>query len=88
MVPSEMLRRSSVFPEVFRSLYTTGDMSGQLDSTLRRLQSYYEEQGTLKIQNLANWTPKLLFLIIALAIGYQVIKFYSGYFDQINQLGL
>ena len=87
MLPSETLKRSSVFPDLFRSLYSTGEHSGQLDSTLRRLQNHYEEQGALKIQNLANWTPKLLFLIIALAIGYQIIKFYTGYFDQINQIG-
>ena len=88
MTPSETLRQSTIFPEMFRSLYTTGEASGQLDSTLRRLQNHYEEQATLKFQNIASWTPKLVFLLVALGIGYQIIKFYTGYFDQINQLGL
>jgi type II secretory pathway component PulF len=88
ILPSDTLKQSSAFPELFRSLYRTGEVSGQLDQSLHRLQNHYEEQGALKIQNLASWTPKIIFLIIAITIGYQVIKFYSGYFDQINQLGL
>lgn len=88
VTPSETLRQSSAFPELFSSLYATGEVSGQLDATLRRLHNHYEEQGARKYQNLTAWTPKLLFLLVALAIGYQVITFYMGYFNQLNQLGL
>lgn len=85
--PSETLHQSTVFPELFRSLYTTGEMSGQLDTTLRRLRNHYDEQATLKLRNIANWTPKLAFLCVALGVGYSIIKFYMGYFEQINQIG-
>lgn len=84
--PSETLHQSNVFPELFRSLYATGEMSGQLDTTLRRLRNHYDEQATLKLRNIANWTPKLAFLCVALGVGYSIIKFYMGYFEQINQL--
>jgi type IV pilus assembly protein PilC len=86
VTPSETLRQSSVFPELFQSLYATGEVSGQLDSTLQRLHHYYEEQAGQKFQNLANWTPKLLFLLVAIGVGYQVVSFYSGYFNQLNQI--
>ncbi len=86
VTPSETLRQSSVFPEIFSSLYSTGEVSGQLDSTLERLHRYYEEQASQKLQNLANWTPKLLFLLVAIGIGYQVVSFYAGYFNQLNQI--
>jgi type II secretory pathway component PulF len=84
--PSETLHHSNAFPELFRSLYTTGEVSGQLDTTLRRLRNHYDEQATLKLRNIANWTPKLAFLCVALGVGYSIIKFYMGYFEQINQL--
>jgi type IV pilus assembly protein PilC len=87
VTPSETLRQSSFFPEVFRSLYATGEASGQLDSTLQRLHHHYEEQATTKFRNIANWTPKLIFLLVAIGIGYQVISFYMGYFNQLNQIG-
>ncbi len=84
-LPSHTL--TPVFPELFRSLYATGEASGQLDSTLQRLHRHYDEEATHKFQNLATWTPKLIFLIVAIGIGYQVINFYSGYFNQLNQIG-
>ncbi|HEX7863095.1 MAG TPA: type II secretion system F family protein [Verrucomicrobiae bacterium] len=87
VVPSETLNHSTVFPELFRSLYKTGEISGQLDATLDRLRKHYEEQASLKLRNLANWTPKLVFLCVALGVGYSIIKFYMGYFDQLNKIG-
>jgi type IV pilus assembly protein PilC len=87
VTPSETLRQSTFFPEVFRNLYATGEASGQLDTTLQRLHNHYDEQATLKFQNIANWTPKLIFLLVAIGIGYQVISFYMGYFNQLNQIG-
>ena len=75
-----------VFPELFRSLYATGEVSGQLDLTLQRLHRHYEEQAGQKFQNLAAWTPKLLFMAVAIGIGYQVVHFYTGYFDQLNKI--
>ncbi len=86
VTPAETVRQSSYFPELFQNLYASGEVSGQLDSTLQRLHNHYQEQATLKFENLANWTPKLLFLIVAIIIGYQVISFYSNYFNQINNL--
>lgn len=86
VTPSETLRESTLFPELFRDLYATGEASGQLDSTLQRLHLHYDEQATLKFQNIASWTPKILFLLVALGIGYQIITFYMGYFDQLNKI--
>jgi type II secretory pathway component PulF len=86
MTPSEVLKQSNVVPELFQNLYATGEASGQLDTTLKRLQSHYEEQATLKFQNLASWTPKLIFLCIALGVAYQIVNFYSGYFKQLNEV--
>lgn len=86
MTPSEALRQLPVFPELFRNLYSSGEMSGQLDSTLERLYRHYQEIATLKFQNLGQWTPRIVFLIVAIAIGFQIIGFYSSYFGQMNEV--
>jgi type II secretory pathway component PulF len=85
MTPSEALRQLPAFPELFTNLYASGEMSGQLDSTLERLYRHYQETATLKFQNIGQWTPRILFLIVAIAIGVQIIGFYSNYFGQIGQ---
>lgn len=86
MTPAEALRQLPVFPELFRNLYTSGEMSGQLDATLARLYRHYQEQASLKFQNIGQWTPRILFLIVAIAIGFQIVGFYSNYFGSMGEV--
>jgi type IV pilus assembly protein PilC len=72
--PAELLRASKQFPEFFANLYHSGEISGKQDETLRRLYV------------VAQWMPKLVYFGVALFIAWQVISFWSGYFQQINTL--
>jgi type IV pilus assembly protein PilC len=84
--PAEVISAQRVYPELFTSSYRTGEVSGQLDETLRRLYRHYLESATTGFQRIATWTPKIIYFGGMIAIAYQIIKFYTGYFDQINQL--
>ena len=79
--PAELVRACPLFPETFDNLYASGEISGKLDETLRRLYTYYQEEGTHKLQAFATWTPRLAYCIVAAIIGYEVIKFWTGYFN-------
>src|SRR5580698_2719624 len=48
--PSEMVSGSRQFPEVFANLYHSGEISGQLDDSLRRLHDYFLEEGNRKMR--------------------------------------
>src|SRR5207249_5145754 len=41
--PGEMVSRSSAFPELFSNLYNTGEISGQLDDSLRQSEEHTSE---------------------------------------------
>jgi len=82
--PAELVRACPLFPETFANLYASGEVSGKLDETLRRLYAYYQEEGTHKLQAFATWTPRLLYFIVVLFIAYFIIQFWQGYFNQIN----
>ena len=84
--PAELVRACPLFPETFDNLYASGEISGKLDETLRRLYTYYQEEGTQKLQAVATWTPRLIYFVIVLCIAYFVIQFYTGYFNQISNL--
>lgn len=84
--PAEAVNASGKFPDLFANQYATGEISGKLDEVLRRLHVYYQEEGTRKTRAVAQWTPRIAYLIIALAIAYQIIKFWSGYFQQIRNV--
>lgn len=84
--PAEAVRASGFFPELFVSEYSAGELSGTLDETLKRLHRYYQEEGSRKLHAAAQWTPRLVYLLIVLAIAYKVISFWAGYFQQIQQV--
>lgn len=86
VTPAEALQNMTVFPELFRNLYTSGEVSGSLDQALKRLYDYYQEQASNKFRAFGQWTPKIIFLFIAIAIGWQIISFYTNYFGQIGNL--
>jgi type IV pilus assembly protein PilC len=86
MTPAEAMRKHAVFPDMFTNLYTSGEVSGKLDETLRRLYAHYQEEGSHKLQLFAQWMPRLIYLLVAGLVAYNVIKFWTGYFQQINDV--
>jgi len=85
--PAEVLVASGRFPEVFTHQYATGEVSGKLDETLRRLHQYYQEEGTRKLRAFAQWTPRAIYLIVMFLIAAFVVRFYVNYFRQISAAG-
>jgi len=84
--PSEVVSASSRFPSLFANQYATGEVSGKLDDTLQRLHTYYQEEGSRKLHALAQWTPRAVYLFVALMIGYYVINSWSAHFKQIQDV--
>jgi type II secretory pathway component PulF len=85
--PAEVLNASGQFPAMFAGQYQTGEISGQLEETLGRLRDYYQEEGSRKLHLVASWTPRGVYLIVALLIAWRVVAFYSGYFKDIQNAG-
>lgn len=84
--PAEVMRDSAVFPEMFANLYHSGEVSGSLDESLRRVSHYYADEGSRHLHTAARVWPGVLYAIVAGYIAWKVISFYSGYFNQINQV--
>jgi type II secretory pathway component PulF len=85
LTPAEAVRQSGAFPDVFCNLYQTGEVTGSLEETLRRLHIYYQEEGSRQLKAVADWTPKLVYFGVAIMVAWQVIKFWTGYFQQIDK---
>lgn len=83
--PAELVRASAVFPQLFASLYSSGEVSGRLDEELRHLRELYFYEGDQQMRLFWSWVPKLVYIMIALAIACKIISFYSGFFSGINQ---
>jgi type II secretory pathway component PulF len=82
--PSELVSSSPAFPDVFRNLYHTGEISGTLDESLKRLHKFYQEEGSRKMRMVAQWTPRLVYFGILIYVALRIIAFYTGYFREID----
>lgn len=85
--PAEVVRASARFPQMFESQYSTGEVSGKLDETLRLLHRFYQEEGTRKLHAVAQWTPRAVYLFIVLMIAFKVVHFWTDYFSQVSAAG-
>ena len=85
--PAEAVKASGRFPEIFAAQYATGEISGQLDDTLGRLHAYYLEEGSRKLHAFSRWVPRAIYFGVVLMIAYQIIHFYTGYFNQVRDAG-
>jgi type II secretory pathway component PulF len=84
--PAEVIQGAKVFPEIFAGQYATGEVSGKLDDTLGRLNVYYEQEGTRRLQALALWFPWLVYFVVAGFIIYKVFTFYTGRYQGMQDL--
>jgi general secretion pathway protein F/type IV pilus assembly protein PilC len=84
--PAELVKASPLFPELFGNLYTSGEVSGQLDETLKRLHKYYQDDGSRKSDALSKWVPMGFYFIVVGFVAYKIIHYYVGYFGQLDQI--
>jgi type IV pilus assembly protein PilC len=77
--PSELVSACGHFPAVFANLYHTGEISGQLDETLGRLQVLYQGEGVRRMHLVATWAPRMVyFAVLLLGAWWIVTSFYNA----------
>lgn len=80
---SELLAEEPFFPDVFRDLYASGEISGKLDDTLRRLYNYYHEDGTRKVRICTHVFTKGVYFGVAAFVIFYVVTFWLNYYSAV-----
>ncbi len=80
VTPADMVNEIRYFPEMFRNLYSSGEISGKLDETLERLHVYYEEEGFHTLRLFTRIMNGSIYGIIAALVAYAIISFYMNYY--------
>ena len=78
--------QAGVFPASVIALITTAEKSGSIVQTLNTIAGYEERENETSIAVLTRVIPLLVYFIIAGFIGFRIISFYLGYFNQIFSL--
>lgn len=84
--PAECVATSGVFPDLFVSAYSTGEISGQLDRQLAHLAQHHESEGFRKLRVVSQWSPRLLYALISLWIIVQIFAIAGGYASTLQQV--
>ena len=82
--PSEMVSANREFPPAFAALYHSGEISGSLDDSLRRSHAMFEEDGGRQMKQFVFGLAGVFVAGVMLMAAWQIISFYMGYFQQIN----
>lgn len=80
LTPSELVKSTAYFPEMFMNLYHTGEISGKVDESLSRLQQYFHDEGFRVLRLFTRLLNGVIYALVAVMVGYTVISFYIGYF--------
>lgn len=87
LTPADMVSGSREFPTEFAQMYSTGEISGKLDDSLRRAHAYFQDEGSRKLKAFVFACTTMLIISIMVLVAWQVIGFYIGYFKQIQDAG-
>ncbi len=79
--PSEHLKRYHCFPADFRSLYTTGERTGQLDINLIVLGRQYQEGANRSMTFASVFYPVVMFGIVVIIMVISIFSFYSSMWE-------
>lgn len=84
--PSAWIAKLPLMTDSYLQQYSTAELSGKVDGTLRRLYGQLLESGTSKLTQFAEWLPKLVFFGVAIAIAVKVVGFYTNYFNEVSKV--
>jgi len=71
---AEAVRRKSGWPQVLERALEVGEHAGRLDEETQRAADIYKERTLGKFDAFSRWTPKILYIVIVLLMGFQAVS--------------
>jgi type II secretory pathway component PulF len=60
-------------------MLATGQESGKLDEMLSHLERHFFEESRRRLRAMAEWLPKLIYILVVLWVGWQILQMALGY---------
>jgi type II secretory pathway component PulF len=83
---TEALRSTHVFPAIAIQMLHVGETAGNIEEQLEKVAEFQEQDAETTIKQAVKVWGIVVFLAIALYIGSQVVSFYSGYTQELNDI--
>ena len=80
------LAAGGAFPEPMIRAFSVGEQTGELDQELARLAADYQSEALSRLENAAEWAPRLFYVAILLYTGYSIVSLYQKYMQDVCKL--
>lgn len=77
---------TGAFPEPVVRAFLIGEQTGRLDQELARLAAEYRESALRRLATITEWFPRIVYIGIALYIGWTIVRGYLDYFRMLNDV--
>jgi type II secretory pathway component PulF len=81
-----LIERRNVLPPDVVTEWRTGERTGQLEAAFRRIGTRYGETSRQRLKTLAEWTPRLVYLVVMAVMAWQVLRLAGSYFDSLTRV--
>ncbi|HOY65486.1 MAG TPA: type II secretion system F family protein [Candidatus Ozemobacteraceae bacterium] len=78
------LETAGCLPGTLREMITVGEQSGRLPEMLDKTATFFEQEAANRVGMLMKVLPALLFLIVAVYVGYRIIGYWQGIFSALG----
>jgi type II secretory pathway component PulF len=79
------LTSTGQFPPLALQMLSTGEASGSIETQLDKVADFLEADAETAIKQAVQVLGIVVFLLVAIRVGMQVISGYTGYFDNIEK---
>ncbi len=83
---SEALSREKVLPLEYLRAFRVAEQTGELDSELTALAEKAEKLAVATLNRWSEWLPRLIYGMVVVYSGYQIVSIMRGYVSQINSV--
>ena len=80
------LAQTDTFPEPFLRAFAVGEETGELDRELQRIGESYRIAAMRRLETIAEWVPRILYIAIMGYIGWRIVGFYAGRMREIQDV--
>jgi len=83
---SRSLRAAGCFPQILEDAVSTGEESGRLDTELLRAAATLREKTHRILDQIASWSPKILYAAVVLYTAYRIILTAQSYYASLGEM--
>ena len=79
------LEKTRAFPEPFVRAFAVGEQTGELDRELLRIGENYRNSAMRRLETIAEWVPRLIYIAIVCYIGWRIVGAYAGQLQELKK---